>query len=112
MQIPESEILELIDRLENSKSINHLYLSSIRHSLINYKDGDIVFFMHNLGGGVNNFQGDINMYLKSIYDCMYESSETWRNYMIDKRFIIELYVFSGQMDFTVSRWENGVLTEY
>jgi hypothetical protein len=43
---------------------------------------------------------------------MFESSETWRNYMKDKRFIIEIFVSSGPMDFTVSRWENGVLTEF
>ena len=112
MQIPESEVLEIIAYLEKLKNMEYYYMNSIKFLLGIYKEGNIIYFHNNMAATIGKVDGDMTMHLKKIHDSMFESSETWRNYMKDKRFIIELNVFSGQADFIISRWENGVLTEY
>ena len=112
MQIPESEVLEIISNLEKLQYMDHYYMNSIRYLLGIYKEGNIVYFYNNMAATIGEVKGDMTQHLKKIHDSMLESSDSWRNYMKDKRFIIELNVFSGQADFIISRWENGVLTKF
>jgi hypothetical protein len=68
-----------------------------------------ITFYHNLGGFNVPSKKEAEMMISTIeefFHQLYYNAMEFRSFVAGRMLVIELYVFSGQMDFSVARYKN------
>lgn len=107
----QEEANKLFQVLQHKKNTRSIYLNRINKHAVRAHFLDNIFYLeHNIGGMQRPTKAEASVLLEGLvdyYHALCEDSTDLASFLEGKRFVAELIVFSGQMDFKVASLEMG-----
>jgi hypothetical protein len=104
----QSKASEIIALINEAKYMVHIADYNGLRIEATASNSDITFY-HNLGGFNVPSKKEAEMMISTIeefFHQLYYNAMEFRSFVADRILVIDLYVFSGQIDFCVARYKN------